>query len=132
MPREEIIVQLPKQDDSQSVEVIGFTKTKVTQANGIKIKDALVNKNNSLQITVEKTSSGNSTVIVKAGNNYPNKILGDKTIIIESELTTILLEDISRFENRDGSVELDFATGFTGNIWATAKRVGMKPVETTV
>lgn len=128
MARDEIIVHLPVQDDSQSVEVIGFTKTTVTQANGIKIKDALVNKNNSLQITVETT--GDSTVIVKAGNNYPNKILGDKTITVKSGLTVILLEDISRFENRDGSIELDFATGFTGSIWATAKRVGMKPVET--
>lgn len=48
--------------------------------------------------------------------------------IKQSSITVILLEDISRFENRDGSIYIDFGTGFTGNIWAVAKRAGLQRV----
>lgn len=129
MARDEINVLLPVQDDTQSVETIAVTKKAVVQANGIAIKDALANKNNTLQITIETTASSDSTLTIKAGDNYPNKILGDLTVALtKSAVTVVLLEDISRFENRDGSIKLDFASGFTGNIWAVAKRAGVKPV----
>lgn len=119
-----INVYLPVQDETQSIEYIKVEKTSATAAEEITIADALVNKNNSLQIFVE--ASADTTVTVLAGNNYPNKILGDKTIPV-SGLTVILLEDISRFENRDGSVKIKCAGDCS--VWATAKRVGMKPVE---
>lgn len=129
MARDEINVLLPVQDDTQSVETIAVTKKAVVQANGIAIKDALANKNNTLQITIETTVGSDSTLTIKAGDNYPNKILGDLTVALKkSAVTVVLLEDISRFENRDGSINLDFASGFTGNIWAVAKRAGVKPV----
>ena len=54
-------------------------------------------------------------------------MLGDLTLELkQSSITVILLEDISRFENRDGSIYIDFGTGFTGNIWAAAKRAGLQ------
>lgn len=126
MAEKTIKVNLPVQDDSQSVEFVQVTKTAAAANDVITIEKALDNKNNSLQIFVE-TSAG-STVTLLAGNNYPNKILGDKTVEATG-LTVILLEDISRFENRDGSIVFKCGEGFTGNVWATAKRVGMKPVE---
>lgn len=135
MARDEITVHIPEQEQSQSVEIKQITKKAVTQANGIKIKNALDNKNNSLQIYVENTyETADSTLTVKAGDNYPNAMLGDLTLPLTKAasnaptLYVLLLEDISRFENRDGSIDLDFSTGFTGNVWASAKRVGMKPV----
>lgn len=130
MARDEIIVHKPMQDETQSVEYAKITKKAVTQANGIKIKEALFNKNNSLQITIETTSTTDGNLTVKAGNNFPNAMLGDLVLpLAKSAVTVVQLEDISRFENRDGSIELDFSTGFTGNIWAVAKRAGLKPVE---
>ena len=134
MARDSINVHLPVADRSNSVEFIEIDKQSVTQANGIEIKEALRNKNNSLQISVENTttSSGSavdSTLIIKAGNNWPNAMLGDLTLEVkQSAITVILLEDISRFENRDGSIYIDFGTGFTGNIWAVAKRAGLQRV----
>lgn len=141
MARDAINVAIPTQDASQSVESVKITKQAVTQANGIKINDAFKNKNNSLQITIENTyTSADSTLTVKAGDNYPNKVLGDLSVPLTKAtagtsgspnvptLTVVLIEDISRFENRDGSVCLDFSTSFTGNIWAVAKRAGLKPV----
>lgn len=134
MARDSVTVLLPVQDNTQSVEVGDITKKAVTQANGISIADALANKNNSLQIYVENTttsggSSADSAVIIKAGNHYPNKVLGDLTLTLGAgKITAILLEDISRFENKDNTIYLDFASGFTGNVWAVAKRAGIKPV----
>ena len=129
MARDIVNVLLPVQDDTQSVETIAVKKQAVTQANGIAIKEALANKNNTLQISIETTASSDSTLTIKAGDNYPNKILGDLTVALaKSAITVVLLEDISRFENRDGSINLDFASGFTGNVWAVAKRAGIKPV----
>ena len=127
MARDVINVHIPEADSSNSAEFIDITKKAVTQANGIKIADALRNKNNSLQISVENTASSDNTVIIRAGNNWPNAMLGDLTIDLKkSAITVILLEDISRFENRDGSIYIDFGTGFTGNIWAVAKRAGLQ------
>lgn len=135
MARDEINVILPVQAAKQSLETAEIAKQAVTQANGIKIAKALANKNNSLQIYIEnKTTSGgsaaDSSATIKAGDNYPNKMLGDAAVTLKADKTTvILLEDISRFENRDNSILVDFASGFTGNIWAVAKRAGIKPVE---
>ena len=132
MTRDSINVTLPTQDTTKSIEVAAVTKQAVTQANGITIANALDNKNNSLQIYVENTTGGTtpatSTTTIKAGDAYPNAILGDLNVALGAGKTTaILLEDISRFENKDKSVNIDFASGFTGNIWAVAKRAGIKP-----
>lgn len=127
MAYDEITVQLPVQEATQSAEVATITKTTVTAANGIKIKKALDNKNNSLVIIVEPTTTG--AVTIKAGDNYPNRMLGDLVVTpTNNKVTAILLEDISRFENRDGSICLAFASSFVGTIYAVAKRAGLKPV----
>jgi len=132
MARDSVTVLLPAQDVTQSVEIGAITKQAVTQANGITIANALDNKNNSLQIFVENTTGSGataSTLTVKAGDHYPNKILGDLDVALAAgKITAVLLEDISRFENKDKSIYLDFASGFTGNVWAVAKRAGIKPV----
>ena len=127
MAYDEITVQLPVQEATQSAEVAVITKTTVTAANGIKIKKALDNKNNSLVIIVEPTTAG--AVTIKAGDNYPNRVLGDLTITpTNNKVNAIILEDISRFENRDGSVCIAFASSFVGTIYAVAKRAGLRPV----
>lgn len=121
-----INVQLPVQDATQSIEIASFNKTTVVPANGIEIAKALDNKNNSLVIVIEATAVG--TVTIKAGNMFPNAMLGDLLVTPAEGVNAILLEDISRFENRDGSVKLEFAEGFAGSIYAVAKRAGIKPV----
>lgn len=144
MTRDIVDVILPVQDNTQSVETAEIAKQAVTQANGIVIKNALDNKNNSLQIYVENTTGSGATassVTIKAGNHYPNKVLGDQAVTLKAgKIHVILLEDISRFETiqeltesgkktvYNSTINLDFASGFTGNVWAVAKRAGIKPV----
>ena len=119
----DITVVLPVLDASESYEIAEVTPTNI--ASEMVIKKALDNKNNSLVIVVTATGAG--TITLKAGDAYPNSILGDEPLTIGVGTTVIRLEDISRFEKRDGSVVLT-NTGTTGTIFATAKRAGLKPV----
>lgn len=126
MTRDIINVQCPVVDKTQSVADIAITKTAVVVANGITIKNAFKNKNNTLLICVENTATSAAKVTFKAGNEYPNAMLGDLEVTVGASSTTMLqIQDASRFENKDGSVNLDFATGFTGNIYAVAKSVAL-------
>lgn len=126
MARDIIAVQYPEMDDSQSVANAKVTKKTVTQANGIAIEKAFDNKNNSLVICVENTASSASSVTFKAGDNYPNAKLGDLEVNVDqNSLNVFQIQDPSRFENKDGSMNLDFKTGFTGNIFAAAKSVAV-------
>lgn len=126
MTRDVINVQCPIIDKTQSVANTAITKTAVVVANGITIKNAFKNKNNTLFICLENTATSESKVTFKAGDTYPNAMLGDLEVpLAESSTTMLQIQDSSRFENKDGSVNLDFATGFTGKIYAVAKSVAL-------
>lgn len=118
----DINVVLPMPDPSNSVEYGEVTPTTVATGDEVTIKKALENKNNTLQIVVKPSAASN--VVIKAGNRYPNSILGDLTLELEAKTYAILLEDISRFETTTGDVVL---TGLTGDIYAVAKRAGLDP-----
>jgi len=128
MTRDSINVQYPVLDHTESVANIAITTKAVTQANGIKIVDAFSNKNNSLFIVIDTTVNGGSLLTVKAGDAYPNSMLGDLVIELPKGISAIQLQDLSRFQKADESIDLDFGTGFTGNIYAIAKWAGVRPV----
>ena len=128
MTRDIINVQYPTLDHSESVANIGITKSNVTQANGVTIADAFSNKNNSLFIVIDNTVGAKSALTVKAGDAYPNSMLGDIVIELPTGISAIQIQDLSRFEKSDGSIDLDFATGFTGTIFAIAKWAGVRTV----
>ncbi len=129
MARDIINVILPEVEESQSVASAAVAPQTVTVANGIQIKDAAKNKNNSLAIVIENTAASESTVTFIAGDTYPNSMLGDLAVDIDAASTMVCqIQDLSRFENRDGSINLDFKSGFTGSIYAVAKRAGIAPV----
>jgi len=128
MTRDSINVQYPALDTTESVASVAITQQAVTVANGIKINDAFSNKNNSLVIMVDNTGDASSAMTLKAGNEYPNAMIGDLTLTLAQGVTAVRIQDLSRFENSDGSVDVDFATGFTGTIYATAKWAGVRPV----
>lgn len=131
MARDKVIVNLPKQDVTQSVEIASFDKTTVTVANGCYIDKAFDNKNNSLVIIVEPTSA--DTVTFKKGDKYPNAMLGDLVVMpTANKVNAYLIDDISRFEtdqNGVSRINIDFGEDFAGSIYAVAKRAGLVPVE---
>ena len=120
----DINVILPKKDATQSVEVA--TATAATIEAEMKIVDAMKNKDNSMAIVINATAAG--TITIKAGDNYPNAMLGDLVVAVDKGVNVIRLLDISRFENRDGSIVLT-NNGAAGTIFVTAKRAGIAPVD---
>lgn len=126
MTRKEIQVQYPVLDHSESVANIAITTTRIEATEGIKIKDAFNNKNNSLFIHINNYGASAGLLTVKAGDAYPNSMLGDITIEIPRGYSAIQLQDLSRFEKADGSLDLDFDDEFMGNIYAVAKWAGMR------
>ena len=128
MTRDIINVQYPTLEHTESVANICIEKTQVVPANGVTIEEAFSNKNNSLFIVIENSASS-SLLTVKAGDAYPNSMLGDIVIELPAGTSAIQLQDLSRFEKADGSIDLDFATGFSGSIYAIAKWAGVRPTE---
>lgn len=129
MTRDIISVNMPVVEASQSVAYKDIVAFEVNASNGITIEKATENKNNSLSILIENSAETASSVTFVAGDAYPNSMLGDLVIPLKESLTTVCqLQDLSRFENRDGSINLDFQSGFVGNIYAVAKRAGITPL----
>jgi hypothetical protein len=120
----DINVILPKKDATQSVEVATAAATTIEAE--MTIVDAMKNKDNSMAIVVNATGAG--IITIKAGDNYPNAILGDLAVAVDTGVNVIRLLDISRFENRDGSIKLT-NNGAAGTIFVTAKRAGIAPVD---
>ena len=126
MTRDLINVQYPIVDSTQSVAAAKITKSVVSAANGIGIKNAFANKNNTLMICIENNDDAASTVTFKAGNSYPNAMLGDLTLNLLAETFNVYqIQDPSRFENKDGSLNIDFSAGFDGKIYAVAKSTAL-------
>ena len=129
MSRDIISVILPEVEATQSVAYSDVTAFPVNADNGVQIEKATENKNNSLSILIENVAATASTVTFVAGDTYPNAMLGNLEIPLKEDATTVCqLQDLSRFENRDGSICLDFAAGFSGNITVVAKRAGITPI----
>lgn len=129
MARDSINLQHFIYDETDSVGTITITKQAVNVANGIEIKKAFAGKDNSVEILIENSSNADSVVTIKAGQKQ-NALLGDSHVTIGTGKTVALdlMRDMARYERADGSVYLDFATGFTGNVYAIARRAGLKPV----
>ena len=126
MARDEISLQYLTYDATDSVGSVNVEKQAVTQANGIKLKNAFACKDNSMKIIVENTATSDSTLAIKAGEKQ-NATLGDATIALTKNSSTVIapIRDMARFENADGSIDIDFATGFTGNIYAVGEKAGL-------
>lgn len=128
MARDEITIQLPVIANTATYDVAGLevTEQTVTVANGIKLKDAFSCMRNTLVITVKNTADADKTVTFKAGNAYPNAMRGDFVAAVgTSTVNEFRVQDPSRFVNKDGTMLIDFSTGFTGTIYATGKPTGV-------
>ena len=126
MARDKISIQLPTITNTTDIAGMEITKQAVTVANGIELQKAQECMRNTLKITVENTAGADKTLTFKAGGKYPNAMRGDVTLTIGNGKTEeFTVQDPSQFVNADGSILIDFSTGFTGNIWATGKPTGI-------
>ena len=127
--RKIIEVQYPVLDHTESVANIAIKTTEIKTNEGITIKDAFCTKHNSLFIVIDNTANASSLLTVKAGDAYPNSMLGDIVIEIPQGISAIQLQDLARFQKSDDSIDLDFNDEFIGNIYAVAKWAGVRPIQ---
>lgn len=126
MARDKITIQIPKITNTTPVGSKVVEKQTVTQANGVVLEKAAECMNNTLMILITNTASAASSVTFKKGDQYPNAILGDLTLpLTQAAETVCIIQDPSRFMTKAGSIELDFATGFSGTIAAIGKGIGI-------
>lgn len=132
MTRDVINVQYPVLDHTESIANIMINTYQVKPENGITIRDAFANKNNSLFIIINNQSESVKLLTVKAGDAYPNSMLGDIIIELATGISAIQLQDLSRFQKSDESIDLSFSDGFIGTIYAIAKWAGVTLIKRQV
>lgn len=125
MARDEIDVQYPVLNHEESVAHVSIYTKEINPKNGIAIRDAFSSKHNQLFIHIINKGDKVGLMTVKAGNAYPNSMLGDIIIEIAKGISVINLEDLHRFINEDKSLQLDFNEDFDGNIYAIARWAGV-------
>ena len=126
MARDEINIQLPLIENTDSAGVLTIEQKTVNTTNGIRLKGAMECMNNTLFIIINNTASSDATVTFKKSDRFPNGMLGDLTLIAVKSATTVFqIQDPARFVNSDCAIDIDFGTGFTGTIYAIGKKVGL-------
>lgn len=126
MARDEIIIQLPIIENSDSAGILLINPQAVTVANGITLKNAMECMNNTLFIVINNTASSDATITLNSGKRYPNSMLGNLTLTVaKSTITAIQIQDPARFVNSDGAIDIDFSSNFAGTIYAIGKKVGL-------
>lgn len=126
MARDEINIQTPIMDRTESIGLKTVTAKSVTVANGIVLKKAMACMNNTLFILISNTASSDSTVTFKKGESFPNSMLGDLSISVAKSSTTIFqIQDPSRFVDKNGDINIDFGSEFTGTIYAIGKKASL-------
>jgi len=128
MTRTNVNLQYPVSDSTDTIQTLAPTETTVVQADGVKIANAFACKDNTLTIVISNTATAAKDITISKGV-YPNAILGDLVFEVAASSTTLVkIENPSRVEQADGSLLIDFESGFTGTIYATGKHAGLKSV----
>ena len=129
--RRHVKVQYPVLDKTESVSHTCMEKTVIDytwdpngneeKGNYITVDDAFSHAANSFYLLITNNGSSTSTLTIKAGGAYPNSMLGDLEVEIPVGTSAIQIQDFSRFEKRDDSMDLDFAKDFIGYMYVVAK-----------
>lgn len=127
MARDEITIQTPLMENTDSIGLRTITAKSVTVANGIVLKNAMSCLNNTLFIVLSNTAStDDSTVTFKKGEKYPNAMLGDLTLSVSKSTTTVFqVQDPARFVDSNGDINIDFGSAFAGTIYAIGKKASL-------
>lgn len=125
MTREKVNMNYGVDDLSTSVSKASVIPAVITPANGVSVDKFFAAKDNSAYLLIIITTAGAMTL--KAGNAYPsNNCLGDMIVDLPIGTHLITVERAGRFENKDGSLEIDFAVGTAGTIAAFGKKAGLR------
>lgn len=125
MARDKITMGYGTDDLSVSASKAALTPVTIAPANGAVVEGFFKAKDNSAYLLLVITTAG--SVILKAGDAFPsNNVLGDLEIELAAGTYVISAERAARFENKDGSLNVDFKTGTAGTIAAFGKKAGLR------
>ena len=122
MARDKITMGYGTDDLSVSASKAALTPVTIAPANGAVVEGFFKAKDNSAYLLLVITTAGS-----KAGDAFPsNNVLGDLEIELAAGTHVISAERAARFENKDGSLNVDFKTGTAGTIAAFGKKAGLR------
>ena len=121
-----VTLQYPTSDVTESVQVLADpTVHTIVSGAPINIENAFNCKDNTLTIVFTNSGETDGTAIIKKGV-YQNAVLGDLNVTLAGGKTTVVkIENPSRFEKADGSLDVEFSTGFGGTVYAFGKKAGL-------
>ena len=119
--RTTVEIQTPFIDHSEQTAYIGIDKIPVDK-NGV-----IVNSGNfsidffrdSIFLIIDNKGE-EATMLIKAGDVFPNSILGDLKIPVLPGINAISIKDIKRFETSCREFVIDFSENFSGDMFAIA------------
>ena len=115
-------IQYPVLNHEESIANIALNVVSIKNDNAtISITNVLDVCRNYMFLIVENKGDNVSTLIVKAGDAYPNSMLGDIVIELAKGFSAINLADLPRFVRADGSVVVEFKDDFVGKVFAIGK-----------
>lgn len=126
MARDLVTVHTGTLDTTQSIAVAEITKTAIAVANGATLVGITGVKDNSHALVVETTAA--TALTFKAGE-LQNNVQGDQTVTLSANKTYYInVERLTRFQKKNGNIDVDFATGSAGYIYLAGKHAGLVPV----
>ena len=115
-------IQYPVLNHEESVANIALKVVSIKNDNAtVSITNVLDVFRNYMFLVVENEGNNVSTLTVKAGDAYPNSMLGDIIIELAKGFSAINLADLPRFVRADGSVVIEFKDDFVGKVFVIGK-----------
>lgn len=125
MARNKMTMNYGSDDATVSISAVSISPTAIAPANGAVVEDYFRAKDNSAYLLMDVTVAG--SMKLKAGDAYPsNSCLGDLDIDLPVGKHLVMVERSARFENRGGSLNIDFAESTAGTICAFGKKAGLR------
>ena len=114
-------VQYPELNHEECIANIKIETTDVEGKQGINIQHVRdYDYKNGMFINI--INFGKVEIITfKAGDKYPNSMLGDICMEIPNGISAINVADICRFIRNDGSIYIDFPEKFKGAVYVTSR-----------
>lgn len=127
-----IEIQYPMIDHKDCTANIGIDKQNIVNDKRVTIKEIGADINNPLYVVLDN-QSGPALLKLKAGDYYPNSMLGDLILEIAPG-TSVIPVEVSRFVTTEDTIELGFIEDddhklFKGTIYAMAKWNGITVIE---
>ena len=121
MLNKEVDIQYPVLNHEESIANIALNTCDINKEHTLAtITNVLDTKDNNMFFVV--LNSGDMSVLtIKAGDAYPNSMLGDLQIEIPFGFSAINLADLPRFVKADSSIDVEFKDDFVGKFFVIGK-----------